>query len=99
MLKSATAAIALILALILPEPVWGQSVPCMARDEMLGTLERDYGEVPVAYGTAGDRLVEMTASPDGRTWSLIVTWPEGGSCIFAAGQDWEVFPVKRGRGS
>ena len=67
----------------------------MARDEMLSTLERDYGEVPVAHGTAGNRLVEMTASPDGRTWSLIVTWPEGGSCIFAAGQDWEVFPVKR----
>lgn len=87
------------LAIGLVYPSWGQASPCMLRDDMLAALKREFNEVPVARGTVNDRIVEMTSSPEGRTWTLIVTDQHMASCIFAAGDDWEVYPVKRGRAS
>ncbi len=53
-------------------------------------LKRDYAETPVGHGltNANDRLIELFASKDGETWTLLLTYPNGQSCAFIAGHDW-----------
>ena len=81
-------------------PVWGQEIPrCQSRDGMLADLKQHYQEEPVSRGTVNGNVVEVLASADGRTWTLIVTDPLRASCVIAAGEDWEVYPVKMGRPS
>lgn len=66
-----------------------QSQPaCGPRSEVVGTLERKYHEVPVASGMMPTGLLmEILASPEG-TWTIIVTHPQGRSCVFSAGDGW-----------
>jgi len=77
-------------------PAWPQAyIPCMPRDALVKELKRQFGEVVVAQGTSDGNLVEILMSPDGRTWTLIVTNPNTATCVFGAGQDWEAYSVKR----
>jgi len=67
---------------------------CDKRDTILKTLERQYGELEVAYGVTMDgALVELATAKDGVTWTLIRTLPTGTSCLVAAGQKWANRPV------
>lgn len=62
---------------------------CDRRDNVLAVLEDKYGESPVALGvTSNGGLVEVLATGDGATWSIIVTNPQGMSCLVAAGEGW-----------
>ena len=55
-------------------------------------LADDYSETPVAHGltNANDRLIELFASKDGETWTLIITYPDGQSCFITAGHNWRM---------
>ncbi len=81
--------------------LWGasstlaQPVPCAPRDTLLTVLEQKYGEVPVAVGvtgtgvgTSGGALVELLTSKGGTTWTLILTMPNGQTCLIASGEGW-----------
>jgi hypothetical protein len=76
------------------EPVSAQGAPaaCGARDGLLSQLESKYGEVPVAIGVtggvAGGALVELLTDKEGLTWTLILTTPQGLSCLIASGEGW-----------
>ncbi len=76
------------------EPAAAQGAPaiCTARDGLLNQLERKYGEVPVAVGVtgvvAGGALVELLTTKDGLTWTIILTSPQGLSCLIASGEGW-----------
>ena len=73
---------------MLAVPAQAQSV-CAPRSEVLGHLAKGYAEVPVARGLSSTGAVlEVLASPAG-TWSVILTMPNGISCLTAAGKDWE----------
>ncbi len=62
---------------------------CSAHDRMLALLESEYREVPVAVGLNNSGgLVEVLTTGDGATWSIIVTTPQGMSCLVAAGEGW-----------
>jgi len=61
---------------------------CTERDTLLSQLEHKYGEVPVAIGVADGRLVELLTAKDGITWTLILTSPQGVSCLIASGDGW-----------
>ncbi len=62
---------------------------CNTRDSVLRQLADKYGEVPVALGvTHNGGLIEVFAAPNGKTWSIIVTSPQGMSCLVAAGSGW-----------
>ncbi len=75
-------------------PAWGQQVPCNKRADVLGHLAKKFHEVPVAIGvTNGGGLVEVLTTEDGSTWTIIVTLPNGISCLVAAGEGWRA--VKR----
>lgn len=78
-----------------PGQATAQGVPsaCAKRDALLSQLANRYGEVPVAIGVADGRLVELLTAKDGVTWTIILTSPQGVSCLIASGDGWR--PVTR----
>ena len=62
---------------------------CDTRDKVLSLLAEKYKEAPVALGvTNNGGLVEVLSTNEGTTWSIIVTAPDGKSCLVAAGEGW-----------
>ncbi len=62
---------------------------CSPRTEVVGHLAKKYGEAPVAIGvTNKGGLVEVLTTGDGNTWTIIVSMPNGQSCMVAAGEGW-----------
>ncbi len=62
---------------------------CNTRDEVLKLLAKKYQEAPVAAGvTNTGGLVEVLTNIKGDTWTIIVTTPQGQSCLVAAGEGW-----------
>jgi hypothetical protein len=65
---------------------------CGKRVDFIKALNDKYQESGKALGIAGQvNLVEIFASKAG-TWTILVTTPEGKSCIIAAGSSWEELP-------
>ncbi len=63
--------------------------PRSPRTDVLGHLAKKYGEAPVAIGvTDKGGLVEVLTTGDGNTWTIIVSMPNGTSCMVAAGEGW-----------
>ena len=63
---------------------------CDQRDSVLQVLQQKYKEAPVALGvTHNGGLVEVLTTGNGNTWSIIVTTPQGMSCLVAAGEGWK----------
>jgi hypothetical protein len=53
-------------------------------------MARSYGELPRGVGvTDAGNLLEVLSAGDGATWSIIVTTPDGMSCLVAAGEAWK----------
>lgn len=66
-----------------------QSSICGKRDEIVARLESGYQEFSAAMGMATNgHLVELYTSDTG-TWTLMLTSPEGRSCLIAAGENWQ----------
>ncbi|MFQ6017937.1 MAG: hypothetical protein ACE5KF_07050 [Kiloniellaceae bacterium] len=64
---------------------------------MVERLAERYGEAPIAAGvTARGALLEVLATEDGATWTIIVTTPQGLSCVRAAGEGWRARPPRQG---
>ncbi len=62
---------------------------CSPRTDVLGHLAKKYGEAPVAIGvTNKGGLIEVLTTGDGNTWTIIVSMPNGRSCMVAAGEGW-----------
>ena len=68
---------------------------CAPRAAILERLAAKYGEVPIAAGVT-DRalLIEVLASGDGASWTIIATSPAGASCLIAAGEGWRDVAAK-----
>lgn len=79
-------------------PEHPQSV-CAERMALLSSLQREYSEAPTAVGLASNgSVVELLTTTDGKTWTLLMTQPDGTSCVVAAGEAWESLPqVAHGR--
>lgn len=68
-----------------------QSQPCDQRKNVLGHLAKKYQEAPIAIGvTSTGSLVEVLTTGDGETWTIIVSSPNGMSCLLAAGEGWRI---------
>lgn len=65
---------------------------CAARDTVVGRLQSMYSETLTAGGLQSSRtataMVEVWTSPESGTFTVIVTNPQGVSCVVAAGTDW-----------
>lgn len=68
----------------------GHALPCSPRAEVLDHLAAAFGEAPIAVGFASNgALLELLASPDGASWTVILSAANGMSCLLAAGRDWQ----------
>ena len=63
---------------------------CESRQAVLEFLSSRYSEAPIAMGVSKDGgLVEILTSGPGSTFTIIVTMPDGLTCMVAAGDSWE----------
>lgn len=66
----------------------GQTM-CGLRNTVVASLEKNYSEVPVSMGLASNgAVIEVLAAPSG-SFTIIITRPNGLSCVMAAGERWE----------
>lgn len=76
-----------------------QSSPmCGARAGVVQGLENRYSEKPIAAGLDHNgALVEVLTAPDGATWTILVSMPNGMSCVVSTGESWQTrAPTPRG---
>ena len=77
--------------LLIASPVAAQSDNqiCVSHADWAKSLRMGYQENVVAAGmTAGGIFLEVFSSPDGETWSILITYPAGLTCGLASGKGW-----------
>lgn len=75
-------------------PAAAQTV-CMNRAEVLEQLSSNYAETPIALGLdKGGDVFEIFSSGDGATWTMVLTRPDGATCLVASGEAWQAIPAK-----
>ena len=75
---------------MLASPAMGQQ-NCGKRSAIVERLESLYGEHRAAFAlTAADWLMEIFATRDGKTWTLLVTNPAGKACVTGSGSGWQL---------
>ena len=88
----AAAAMGLTLALAstgAPAQTLGTPSGLSTRTEIVDFLGQTYDEAPVAGGIASNgSVLEVFTSPDGQSWTIILTSPDGTSRVVAAGETW-----------
>ena len=86
-------AVALVLTSAGARPGTGaaEAGPCNTRETILSLLAARYQETPIALGiTSEGSLVEVLSNAAGKTWTIIITSPEGVSCLILSGDDWQL---------
>ena len=77
------------LALVLGSAAFaGQN--CAPRAAIVDKLTTKYAEQPAASGLQSSTVMEVFASPDTGSFTVLITHSNGVSCIVAAGTDWFV---------
>jgi hypothetical protein len=73
----------------------GVRMPCHDAGEIARQLSSKYKEAPVAFGLQSNgNLLQIYASDQKNTWTVVSTSPAGQSCIVAAGKRWESIPFE-----
>lgn len=70
---------------------------CGPWDAMKEKLASRYGEVPIGGGVVdGSTMLQVLASPDGSTWTLVTIDTAGMACLKGTGTGWEqgVLPAR-----
>jgi len=88
-----TGAILAVALTLVPVDVSAQSLgtprELSTRTEIVDYLGQTYDEAPVAGGIASNgSVLEVFTSPDGNSWTIILTSPDGTSRVVAAGETW-----------
>lgn len=71
-------------------------LPCAPRKEFVELLGTTLAQAPVAHGLAEPggllsqaSVLEVLSSPDGQSWTALLTAPNGISCALAGGEAWQ----------
>ena len=80
------------IALLAASAAAAQSV-CGTREDLLKQLAAEYQEAPVGVGLASNGSVVELLTSTGGTWTLMVTRPDGPTCLIGTGEAWQ--PVVR----
>lgn len=87
-----------LLAMVVAAPAFAEvrapsgAPTCDKRPAVMSQLENKYSEKPVAIGVANNGgIVEVLTTKEGNTWTIVITLPNGMTCLVAAGEDWETF--------
>ena len=87
MLGKALAVTVFVAAFSLPAAAQQQAA-CAKRGDVLKHLSAKYTEAPVAIGLANNGgVVEVLSSKKGNSWTIIITMPNGPTCMVAAGEN------------
>ena len=83
----------IVLAIVIGITAFSQAAQaqlvCGERPKMVANLKSFFQEEPKSMGLQADgSVVEVFVSPDG-SFTMLVTIPNGTSCVVMAGQDWE----------
>jgi hypothetical protein len=63
---------------------------CAKRDQVVRKLEEKFGETLRSIGLhQSDGVVEIYSSDETGSWTILMTRPDGMSCLLASGQLWE----------
>ncbi len=94
-LASIALAIALLTAAaVTARPAGAQPIP---RAHLLKTLANRYAEVPTSMGlTSNGAVIEVFTSPDGSTWTFVLTTSDGLSRVIMSGESWTPLPILLG---
>ncbi len=91
-MKLLFAVLLLCLVIAWASPAVAQTV-CGERAKFIEMLGTKYLEQPVSMGlTSSGAVIEVLTSPTG-TWSILLTYPTGLTCMVATGEKWEALPV------
>jgi hypothetical protein len=95
--RLARAAVALGLALATP---MAEAQTCADRAQVVSRLEERYGETLQSMGlNQNSTVLEVYASEETGTWTILVSRADGTACLIAAGQMWDGTPAPaRARG-
>lgn len=68
---------------------------CWPREQVLEFLSEKHGERPVMQGLANNNhVLEVLASPGGESWTIMITRPDGISCLQATGSHIYLVPER-----
>ena len=70
-------------------PDQSHSAQCGRSEPIIAYLGKKYKEEPRAMGTVGSTGFMQLYVSEAGTWTVLLTSPEGISCIVAAGQNYE----------
>lgn len=71
-------------------PAIPASISCATREIVIDRLKNQYGETRRSIGLgANNGVIETFANEETGTWTIIVTTPNGMSCLVASGQAFE----------
>ena len=69
---------------------------CFDRGALVKHLDGKFKEAPVAAGLAANgSVLEVFTSPDGVTWTIVLTQPDGATCVMASGESWMGLKLKK----
>ncbi|MDF0602342.1 hypothetical protein P1J78_16505 [Psychromarinibacter sp. C21-152] len=67
----------------------GDGVICAEREVIVARLREDFGEGPTGGGVMSrDQLMEIWSSPETGSWTALMTFADGTSCIVGSGMNW-----------
>jgi len=69
---------------------------CISTQDGYKILEEQYGEQRLFVGQFDGSLLEVFGNPETKSWSLVLTHPDGISCQLANGQGFETIPLVTG---
>lgn len=77
-------------ALLIGQTATGQTNQCSTRDDIVQSLNSDFGETRRSVALASDNtMVEVFASDRTGSWSITVTLPTGHTCVVSSGQAYQ----------
>ena len=85
----------LTLALLFGIKVALAEPACASHEAVSKQLEQRHAEVPVAMALADSgKLLQVFARADGDSWTMVLTQPDGTSCVAASGRYWQPVTAK-----
>ena len=86
------AAAALFLGWTAFPPAAQAQAVCGEHRDVVSKLKKGHSEDPISMGLASNgAVIEVFASPSG-TFTIVMTLPNGTSCLMMAGESWQDLP-------
>ncbi len=83
-------AIALIGTMFALTPAHAVAAQCASHAKMMQQLNERFGESRQSIGlTPSGQMLELFAHPETGTWTVLLSFPNGTSCMMAAGTDYQ----------